>query len=68
MDPTMYWIIEKGGIQVAESIHVAFLTDQSVFRFTYRVNGAPVLKSKITPYKRTSSSFYLSPYVAIAAR
>jgi len=68
MDPTQYIIIDKGGLQTAESIHVAFLTDQSVFRFTYRVNGAPALKSKITPYKRTSSSFYMSPYVAIAAR
>lgn len=68
MDPTQYVIIDKLGIQAAESIHVAFLTDESVFRFTYRVNGAPTLKSKITPYKRTSSSFYTSPYVAIAAR
>ncbi len=68
MDPTQYIIIDKGGIQTAESIHVAFLTDQSVFRFIYRCNGAPALKSKITPYKRTSSSFYMSPYVAIAAR
>ena len=68
MDPTQYIIAEKGGVQMAESVHVAFLTDQSVFRFTYRVNGAPALKSKITPYKRTSTSFYLSPYVAIAAR
>lgn len=68
MDPSMYWIIEKGGIQTAESIHVQFLTDQSVFRFIYRVNGAPLLKSKITPYKRTSTSFYMSPYVALAAR
>lgn len=68
MDPSQYIIIDKNGIQAAESIHVAFLTDQSVFRFTYRCNGAPTLKSKITPYKRTSSNFYLSPYVAIAAR
>lgn len=68
MDPSQYIIIDKNGIQAAESIHVAFLTDQSVFRFTYRCNGAPTLKSKITPYKRTNSNFYMSPYVAIAAR
>jgi HK97 family phage major capsid protein len=68
MDPSQYIIIDKNGLQAAESIHVAFLTDQSVFRFTYRCNGAPTLKSKITPYKRTSSNFYMSPYVAIAAR
>ena len=57
MDPTQYVIIDKSGIQAAESIHVAFLNDESVFRFVYRCNGAPTLKSKITPYKRTSSSF-----------
>lgn len=68
MDPTAYRIIEKGGIQAAESIHVQFLQAESVFRFIYRVNGAPILKSKITPYKRTSASFYTSPYVALAAR
>jgi HK97 family phage major capsid protein len=68
MDPSQYIIIDKNGLQTAESIHVAFLTDQSVFRFIYRCNGAPTLKSKITPYKRTSTSFFLSPYCAIAAR
>jgi hypothetical protein len=68
MDPSQYILIEKGGLQAAESIHVAFLTAESCFRFTYRIIGSPLQKSKITPYKRTNTNFYLSPYVAIAAR
>jgi len=67
-DLSQYLLIDKGGIQTAESIHVQFLTDQQTFRFIYRVNGMPMLKSKITPYKRTDSNFYVSPFVALAAR
>jgi len=67
-DLSQYLIIDKGGIQTAESIHVEFLTAQTVFRFTYRVNGQPMRKSKITPYKRTSSDFYVSPFVTLGAR
>jgi HK97 family phage major capsid protein len=58
----------KGGIQSAASIHVQFLTDQSCFRFTWRVNGRSAWKSSLTPYKRTSSSYYQSPFVGLAAR
>jgi HK97 family phage major capsid protein len=48
-DPTSYRIIEKGGIRGASSVHVAFLTDETAFRFTYRVNGAPKWRSALTP-------------------
>jgi len=67
-DLQQYLLIDKGGVQAAESIHVMFLTDESTFRFIYRVNGQPVCKNKITPYKRTSSAFYQSPFVTLAAR
>uniref|UniRef100_A0A6M3XF56 Putative capsid protein n=1 Tax=viral metagenome TaxID=1070528 RepID=A0A6M3XF56_9ZZZZ len=67
-DLSQYLIIDKGGIQTAESIHVEFLTAQTVFRFTYRVNGQPLRKGKVTPYKRTSSDFYVSPFVTLGAR
>jgi hypothetical protein len=53
----------KGGIQRASSIHVEFLTDQEVFRWILRTNGAPWRSSAITPYK---GSFTLSPFVALA--
>jgi HK97 family phage major capsid protein len=67
-DLNQYQLIDKGGIQTAESIHVEFLTGQTVFRFTYRVNGQPLRKGKLTPYKRTDSNFYISPFVTLAAR
>jgi HK97 family phage major capsid protein len=67
-DLNQYLLIDKGGMQVAESVHVEFLTAQTVFRFTYRVNGQPIRKSKVTPYKRTDSNFYPHPFVALAAR
>jgi HK97 family phage major capsid protein len=46
-----YITIDQGGIDAQSSIHVKFLEDETAFRFTYRANGAPRLKSKITPYK-----------------
>ena len=66
-DLNQYLLIDKGGVQTAESIHVEFLTGQTVFRFTYRVNGQPIRK-KITPYKRTAGTYYTAPFVALAAR
>ena len=65
LDPAEYLRLEKGGIARASSIHVEFLTDQEVFRWILRTNGAPGWSSAITPYK---GSFTKSPFVALAAR
>jgi HK97 family phage major capsid protein len=60
-----YLIIEKGGLQTAESMHVRFLFDEMTFRFIYRINGKPAWKTKLTPYK---GAFDLSPFVGLEAR
>jgi HK97 family phage major capsid protein len=60
-----YLRLEKGGIQRASSIHVEFLTDQEVFRWILRTNGAPGWKSAVTPYKGAATR---SPFVTLAAR
>jgi HK97 family phage major capsid protein len=65
MDLQQYLLIEKGGIRSDSSIHVAFLTDETVFRFVLRLNGQPIPISAITPFKGTDS---MSPFVALAAR
>jgi len=65
-DLTQYIVGEKGGMNSASSIHVAFTTDQTAFRWVYRVNGEPIWHSALTPYKGTSDT--LSPYVALATR
>jgi HK97 family phage major capsid protein len=65
-DLSQYLIGKKGGMTMATSIHVAFVSDQTAFRFIYRTNGEPVWHSALTPYKGTSDT--LSPYVALETR
>jgi HK97 family phage major capsid protein len=65
-DMAQYIVGDKGGMNAATSIHLAFLTDQTAFRFTYRCNGEPVWHSPLTPYKGTSDT--ISPYVTLATR
>lgn len=48
-DPQGYRMIEKGGMKGVSSIHVAFLTDETAFRFIYRANGAPKWRTPLTP-------------------
>lgn len=64
-DPTSYVMIDKGDIQYATSIHVAFLTDEQAFRFIYRVDGQPIDNKPITPFKGTASQ---STFVSLATR
>lgn len=64
-DPKSYRVIEKGGIKQASSLHVAFLTDEMAYRWTYRVNGAPKWYSPLTPKNGGST---LSTIVTLATR
>lgn len=64
-DMSQYILIAKGGITPATSVHVRFLYDEQVFRFTYRVNGMPIWNAALTPYKGANT---LSPYVALETR
>ncbi len=64
-DMSQYVLADKGGVQMASSMHVQFLTDEQVFRFTYRADGQPLWNVALTPFKGTNT---LSPFVALAAR
>jgi len=64
-DMSQYYLIDKGGVQAASSIHVKFIYDELAYRMTYRVDGQPSWKSTITPFK---SSNTLSPFVTLEAR
>lgn len=64
-DLSQYLLIDKGGVQQASSMHVQFLTDQMVFRFTYRVDGQSTWYKALTPAKGSAT---LSPFVALATR
>lgn len=64
-DLGQYLTINKGGIQAAQSIHVAFTTDEQAFRWTLRMNGKAKWLSALTPYKGSATK---SPFVNLAAR
>ena len=65
VDLSEYQMIEKGGMQSASSIHVNFTTDETVFRFVYRVDGISKWNATLTPFQ---SALTQSPFVALAAR
>lgn len=60
-----YLLASKGGIKQSTSMHVEFVRDRQLMKFTWRVNGAPRTRVPLTPFKGTDT---LSPYIALAAR
>ena len=66
-DPASYVLADKAGtaIKTASSIHVQFLTDQTAFRATYRVDGQPTWDQALTPFDAGDT---LSPIVTLAVR
>lgn len=64
-DLSNYLLVDKGGVDSAVSVHVRFLFDEQVFKFTYRVAGQPVYNTPLIPYKGGAT---VSPFVALAPR
>ena len=66
-DFSQYWCIEKGAPagDLTASIHVAFLTDETAFRGTYRADYRPMWTSALTPFKGTNTQ---SPFITLATR
>ena len=64
-DWSQYQMIDKGGIKGASSMHVRFLQDEMVYKFTYRINGQPTWDAALTPYKGTNT---VSPFVTLDTR
>jgi len=62
VDMSQYMIGQKGGLQVASSIHIRFDYDETAFRFVLRYDGQPTWTSALTP-KRGSNT--LSPFVVL---
>jgi len=61
---SQYQTITKGGVQAASSIHVNFTSDETAFRFVYRIDGQPLWNSALTPYDAGNT---LSPFVVLTA-
>lgn len=65
VDLSKYRLIRKGGVEQASSMHVYFSTGEQAFRAFYRVDGQPVPRAALTPFKGTAT---LSPFVVLATR
>ena len=58
-------ITKAGGIQTATSMHLYFDADAMAFRFTFRLNGKPILSKPVVPPKSSNTR---SHFVTLAAR
>lgn len=65
LDLSQYTLVDKNSVQMASSMHVAFLTDEMAFRVTYRVDGKPMWALPLVPFKGSLSK---SPFVVMAQR
>ncbi len=64
-DLSQYRMITKDGLKASSSIHVRYLYDEEVFKFSYRCDGQPKMKKAITPFKGSDT---ISPFIALAQR
>lgn len=64
-DLSQYLMIDKGGPQNAQSIHLRFDYDETAFRIVYRCDGQPLWHAPITPAKGNKT---LSAFVALETR
>lgn len=65
VDWKKYRLIRKGGVEQASSMHVYFAQGEQAFRAFYRVDGQPVPRAALTPFKGSAT---LSPFVVLATR
>ncbi len=62
-DLSQYMIIDKGSMESASSLHVRFLYDEQVLRFTYRVDGQSTWNSPLTTFGGNNT---VSPFVVLS--
>lgn len=64
-DLKQYRLIRKGGVEQASSMHVYFAQGEQAFRAFYRVDGQPVPRAAITPFKGSGTQ---SPFIVLQTR
>lgn len=65
VDLDQYIMIDKGGMNESQSMHVRFLYDEMTFKITYRVDGQPAWNVPVTTANGASTK---SPFVSLATR
>ncbi len=64
-DMKSYLACTRGSVLSSNSIHVAFLTDEVAFKWTFRVDGSPWWNQALTPFNGSNTQ---SPFIALASR
>lgn len=64
-DWSQYLLVTKGQTKRDMSMHVKFLTDESVLRFVFRAGGQPMWDAPITPLKGSNTT---SCFLTLATR
>jgi len=65
IDFSKYVLFRKTGLKASQSAHVAFLTDEMVFKWTYRVSGMPLMNNALTDRHGSTTR---SPFILLAER
>ena len=65
VDFSYYVVADRQSLSIASSPHVRFQNDETVWRFTSRLDGRPWLESALTPRNGSNT---LSPFVNLATR
>jgi HK97 family phage major capsid protein len=65
LDLSQYLMIDKGGLEAAQSIHVRFIYGENTFRFMLRTDGQPIWNSPLTLFNSTTT---VAPFVLLDAR
>lgn len=65
IDFSQYLGVRKGDVEVASSIHVAFVTDEMALRFTWRYAAEPLWRSALTPKNGSNT---MSPFIKLDTR
>jgi HK97 family phage major capsid protein len=61
---SQYQVITKGDVKADSSIHVAFTTDETAYRFVYRIDGQSSWNSAFTPLHGSNT---VSPFVVLGS-
>lgn len=64
VDPSEYYWIDQGDMEMQTSIHVRFLFDENAYKFTYYYDGRPTWYAKL----KEESGLEVSPYVVLQKR
>jgi HK97 family phage major capsid protein len=65
MDPQGYVMIDKTGVKQDTSMHVRFVYDEMTFRIILRLDGQPIRRVPLTPFKGSNT---LSDFVGLGTR